>query len=390
MVEQIFSEERKEYFSEHLLSWYEVHKRDLPWRRSKNPYYVWVSEVMLQQTRVDTVIPYFHRFIEKFPTIQDLALAPEEEVLKMWEGLGYYSRARNLQGAVREVHERYGGIVPDEKEEISSLKGVGPYTSGAVLSIAYNKPEPAVDGNVMRVLSRFFLIGDDITRPATRVKMEYLAKALIPEGRAGDFNQALMELGALVCTPRSPQCLTCPVMEHCEARLTGSEESLPVKKKAKPPRPERRLVGLIVGEGEHAGKILIRQRPPEGLLARMWELPHAALPLPAAEANTPPAVAEWGTEAQQKEMLHRELADGEKISVRPIEWFADTNHTFSHIFWDMKVYRCLLGSGQEGPGSEWIPFHYKWMDLTEMGQYAFPKVFLGVLRQYAKEQGTKI
>ncbi|MDT2303346.1 NUDIX domain-containing protein [Paenibacillus larvae] len=118
--------------------------------------------------------------------------------------------------------------------------------------------------------------------------------------------------------------------------------------------------------------------------------PHVALPLPAAEANTPPAVAEWGTEAQQKEMLHRELADGEKISVRPIEWFADTNHTFSHIFWDMKVYRCLLGSGQEGPGSEWIPFHYKWMDLTEMGQYAFPKVFLGVLRQYAKEQGTKI
>nr|WP_313780363.1 hypothetical protein [Paenibacillus larvae] len=174
-------------------------------------------------------------------------------------------------------------MVPDEKEEISSLKGVGPYTSGAVLSIAYNKPEPAVDGNVMRVLSRFFLIGDDITRPATRVKMEYLAKALIPEGRAGDFNQALMELGALVCTPRSPQCLTCPVMEHCEARLTGSEESLPVKKKAKPPRPERRLVGLIVGRGTCG------QNPYPAAAAGRTACPHVgaphvALPLPAGAA----------------------------------------------------------------------------------------------------------
>ncbi|WP_127463044.1 A/G-specific adenine glycosylase, partial [Paenibacillus elgii] len=269
------SSEQKQYFSTELLSWYRRHKRDLPWRRSRNPYHIWVSEIMLQQTRVDTVIPYFNRFMDKFPTVEALAEAPEDEVLKAWEGLGYYSRARNLQSAVREVKERYGGVVPDTKEEVSSLKGVGPYTTGAILSIAYNKPEPAVDGNVMRVLSRYFLIEDDIMKGSTRVSMEKLAQELIPEGAAGDFNQALMELGALVCTPKSPSCLTCPVMAHCAGRAAGVEESLPVKTKAKPPRPERRYAVVIEGAAEHAGRVLIRQRPAEGLLARLWELPHA-------------------------------------------------------------------------------------------------------------------
>ncbi|WP_127588143.1 A/G-specific adenine glycosylase, partial [Paenibacillus koleovorans] len=263
-------------FSEPLLAWYRKHRRDLPWRRSRNPYYIWISEVMLQQTRVDTVIPYYHRFVDKFPTVEALSTAPEEEVLKLWEGLGYYSRARNLQAAVREVHERFGGVVPDTPEEISSLKGVGPYTAGAILSIAYNKPEPAVDGNVMRVLSRFFLLSDDIAKPSTRVGIEKLARSLIPEGAAGDFNQAIMELGATVCTPKSPSCLTCPVMEPCAARLEGLVEALPVKTKAKPPRPETRLVAFVEGPDAGGGRFLIRQRPQDGLLARMWELPHVA------------------------------------------------------------------------------------------------------------------
>ncbi|WP_069188328.1 A/G-specific adenine glycosylase, partial [Paenibacillus sp. GM2] len=236
------SKESKLYFSKELLGWYETAKRDLPWRRHRNPYYIWVSEIMLQQTRVDTVIPYFQRFIERFPTIQALAEAPEEEVLKCWEGLGYYSRARNLQAAARQVMERHDGIVPDNKKDVSALKGVGPYTSGAILSIAYNQPEPAVDGNVMRVLSRYFLIEEDIMKIGTRTLMEDLATELIPPGRAGDFNQALMELGALICTPKSPQCLICPVMVHCAGRLEGAEDRLPVKSKAKPPRPEYRLV----------------------------------------------------------------------------------------------------------------------------------------------------
>lgn len=168
-------QDTKLFFSRNLLEWYHGQKRDLPWRRHRNPYYIWISEIMLQQTRVDTVIPYFNRFIERFPTVESLADAPEEDVLKCWEGLGYYSRARNLQHAARQVKEQYGGMVPNDRDAVFSLKGVGPYTAGAILSIAFNRPEPAVDGNVMRVLSRYFLMEDDIAKGPTRVKMERLA-----------------------------------------------------------------------------------------------------------------------------------------------------------------------------------------------------------------------
>lgn len=368
----MYSEEQKVYFSKNLLDWYQTHKRDLPWRRSKNPYYIWISEVMLQQTRVDTVIPYFHRFVDQFPTVEALATAPEENVLKAWEGLGYYSRARNLQTAVREVHERYDGIVPQNKEEISSLKGVGPYTSGAILSIAYNKPEPAVDGNVMRVLSRYFLIEEDIMKPATRTKMEKLARELILEGTASDFNQALMELGAMVCTPRSPHCLTCPVMAHCSAREAGMEEALPIKKKAKPPRPELRAVALVEGTGENKGKWLIRQRPQEGLLARMWELPHVAW---KSEG--------WNTDEDNMIELRQALVDQEQIGIQPDEWFMDTEHIFSHIVWKMKVYRAKLSNANRpSHGGEWIPFHYRWVGPDELDQYAFPNVFIRIMKEW--------
>jgi A/G-specific adenine glycosylase len=373
------TEHQKQYFSTELLAWYRRHRRDLPWRRSRNPYHIWISEVMLQQTRVDTVIPYFQRFTEKFPTMEALAEAPEEEVLKLWEGLGYYSRARNLQGAVREVHERYGGIVPNTKEEISSLKGVGPYTSGAILSIAYNLPEPAVDGNVMRVLSRYFLIEEDIMKGSTRVLMEKLAKELIPEGAAGDFNQGLMELGALVCTPRSPHCLTCPVMEHCSAREAGLEESLPVKKKAKPPRPEQRVTALIEGSGDNEGRVLIRQRPQEGLLARMWELPHAEVPF---------AIAYAGADELNREVpasiavLADQLAE-ETIGIQPEQWFMHAEHTFSHIHWNMEVVLCHLASSVLPSRSAMLlPSHYQWVNQETMAQYAFPNVFLRILNRY--------
>ncbi|WNR45003.1 A/G-specific adenine glycosylase [Paenibacillus roseipurpureus] len=368
----MYSEEKKQHFSKNLLEWYQIHKRDLPWRRSRNPYYIWISEVMLQQTRVDTVIPYFHRFVEQFPTVEALATAPEEHVLKAWEGLGYYSRARNLQSAVREVHERYEGVVPPNKEEISALKGVGPYTSGAILSIAYNKPEPAVDGNVMRVLSRYFLIEEDIMKPSTRTIMEKLAKELILEGTASDFNQALMELGAMVCTPRSPHCLTCPVMAQCSAREAGMEEALPIKKKAKPPRPELRAVAFIEGTGEHAGKWLIRQRPQEGLLARMWELPHVEW-----SSN------EWHSDGENQDLLREALANQEQIGIQPGDWFMDTEHIFSHIVWKMKVYRAKLGDLQRPPtGDEWIPFHYRWVGPENLQDYAFPNVFVRIMKEW--------
>ncbi|QGQ98600.1 A/G-specific adenine glycosylase [Paenibacillus psychroresistens] len=391
---------QKQYFSTELLLWYERSKRDLPWRRSKNPYYIWVSEIMLQQTRVDTVIPYFHRFIEKFPTVAALAAAPESEVLKAWEGLGYYSRARNLQSAVREVHEQYNGIVPSDKAEISELKGVGPYTAGAILSIAYNQPEPAVDGNVMRVLSRYFALEDDIAKPSTRIGIERLAQGLIPAGEAGAFNQALMELGATVCTPRAPQCLTCPVQVHCAGRLAGIAEQLPVKTKAKPPRPERRAVALIVGSGAHGGQLLIRQRPQDGLLARMWELPHAELPparsASAAEGVTPAAAPARGAQRRAARggvpeeshdvvmaFLREHLAAADGIGIVPKAWFMNTEHVFSHILWDMFVYRCEAAAAalsSEAPNS--LPPNYRWLNVNEMEEYPFPNVFLRIINEY--------
>lgn len=340
-------QEAKTYFSRELLVWYDEHKRDLPWRRSRNPYHIWISEIMLQQTRVDTVIPYFTRFIEKFPTVEALATAPEEEVLKSWEGLGYYSRARNLQAAAQQVVERHEGIVPNTPEEISALKGIGPYTAGAVLSIAYGVPVPAVDGNVMRVLSRYFCLEDDIAKGPTRVKMEVLAKELIPRGRASDFNQALMELGAMVCTPKSPGCLTCPVMKHCEGRMNGMELILPIKTKSKPPRPEHRLLALVEGTGERAGQVLIRQRPATGLLARMWELPHIL----ADDSKKAGAGADLPDTDAMKRLTYGIHNEG--VDIQPLEPWITEEHTFSHIHWTMRVFRCReAGVSATGQQSE--------------------------------------
>ncbi|TJY42430.1 A/G-specific adenine glycosylase [Cohnella pontilimi] len=358
--------DRKRFFGYELLGWYTRERRDLPWRRSRDPYHIWVSEIMLQQTRVDTVIPYFHRFMERFPTIGDLAAAPEADVLKAWEGLGYYSRARNLQAAARQVTELHGGRVPQEKSAVSALKGVGPYTAGAILSIAFNEPEPAVDGNVMRALSRFFNLDDDIARPAVRVKMEKLAAELIPEGHAGDFNQALMELGALVCTPRSPGCLSCPVMEQCAGRIAGRERELPVKTKAKAPKPVYRLAVLIEGTGERAGQVLVRQRPAEGLLARMWEVPHVEAP------NEPV----WATPAAASDWLAGALAaDG--LAVRPIGHIADAEHVFTHLHWYVKLWSAEMAGQPPSDGDS-----YRWIDRAEFEQLAWPKVFRTLLGEY--------
>ncbi|MBY0162404.1 A/G-specific adenine glycosylase [Paenibacillus lautus] len=375
--------EHKRYFSQELLDWYEINKRDLPWRRHRDPYYIWVSEIMLQQTRVDTVIPYFHRFIERFPTIQSLADAPEDDVLKCWEGLGYYSRARNLQAAARQVTEQYDGVMPSGKDEVSGLKGIGPYTSGAIRSIAFNIPAAAVDGNVMRVLSRYFLIEEDIMKVKTRTKMEELVLTLVPDGRASDFTQALMELGALICTPKSPKCLVCPVMEHCSARLEGKEESLPIKTKAKPPRPEYRLTAIVEGTGVHEGKILIRKRPAAGLLAGMWELPHVIVP--ADGGSVPAAMPEETAMVGLRDAL---LEEG--IPVQPIGHVMDAEHTFSHIQWNMGVYRCkwqdvppaALQAAESAAAYETGEENFRWIHVQDMERYAFPNVFIRILNAY--------
>lgn len=308
-------------FQQDLLGWYDRERRDLPWRRTRDPYSIWVSEAMLQQTRVETVIPYYQRFVGQFPTVGSLAEAPEDRVLKAWEGLGYYSRARRLRSAAREVEARYGGRVPDDPEAFGALPGVGSYTTGAVLSIAFNRPLPAVDGNVMRVLSRLLLIRENTGLPAVRRGFEGLAAGLIPKERAGDFNQALMELGALVCLPRSPRCEACPVAGLCRARETGEQEALPVKDAARAPREVRLVAAAILWQD----RLLVRQRPDQGLLAGLWEFPN----WPLEPGEMPQAALQRGLAALGLPPL-------------PGEPLPPVSHAFSHLRWELQPFLCRL------------------------------------------------
>lgn len=342
------TDETISFIREELLAWYQQQKRDLPWRREKDPYKIWVSEVMLQQTRVKAVIPYYERFIKKFPTLQSLADADEEEVLKAWEGLGYYSRVRNLHSAVKEVSQKYGGKVPDDPEKMAKLKGIGPYTLGAVLSIAFDKKLPAVDGNVMRVFSRMFLLYDDISLVSTRKKMENLALALIPDEAPGDFNQALMELGATICTPKSPQCLLCPVQSVCEAFRQGKEQELPVKKKGKDPIVSE-MIFLIITYGYEA---LIEKRPNDGILAGMWGLPTIGKKTADLE--------------QFLEQNCPELNRFPKI-IREIGKF---QHIFSHKHWNVEVLQVELETKPDK-----IPNCWRWVEFSDLKQYPFPNVY---------------
>lgn len=336
-------------FQEDLLGWFERKQRVLPWRENRDPYRVWVSEIMLQQTRVDTVIPYYNRFMEKFPTLGDLAEAELEDVYRLWEGLGYYSRAKNLHTAVQEVQEQYGGTVPDTPAEIHKLKGVGPYTAGAILSIAYGLPEPAVDGNVMRVLSRIFLIKEDITKAKSRKIFEELVRKIISKGNPSFFNQALMELGALICTPKSPNCIACPVQSYCLARKEGVQEQLPIKKKGKQPRNVEMAVGLLKDEKD---KWLICRRPDEGLLANLWEFPGVEVP----------------SEKEAKEVLSQFLYQEFGMKSIPSESLLQYNHVFSHLVWDIHLYLCRLVGREEGNEST---REYAWVSLEEMASYPF-------------------
>lgn len=313
---QLFERKHESEFRNALITWYLEEKRDLPWRRTSNPYHIWVSEVMLQQTRVETVIPYYERFIGKFPSLADLAYAKEEEVLKMWEGLGYYSRARNLQSGVKEVVEEYGSRIPENRKDISKLRGVGPYTAGAVLSIAFGVPEHAVDGNVMRVLSRILLIEEDIAIPKTRKVFEEVVMALIDKEDPSSFNQGLMELGATICTPR-PKCLLCPVRDFCIAFHEGRQEELPVKSK----KVKMKMVPLLsIAIRNTEGKWLLKQRPSKGLLANMWEFPMVE-----------------NQSSLSKEMMKTEFG----ISIGSLTPLTKFRHIFSHLTWEMKSYTAV-------------------------------------------------
>ncbi len=253
-----------------LLAWYDAHKRVLPWRASRDPYRVWISEAMLQQTRVEAVIPYFARFLDRFPSLSALAAAPVEDVLAVWSGLGYYSRARTLHAAARSIVAAHDGRMPDDREQLRGLPGIGPYTAGAILSIAFDKPEPLVDGNVARVFSRVFEIAGEPTSPALTRELWERAEQLVSAGdRAGDWNQSLMELGALVCTPRDPKCADCPLANDCGARHAARVAELPWPKA----RKAAVKVALEILVVERRGRFLLEQRPATGRMAGLWQLP---------------------------------------------------------------------------------------------------------------------
>lgn len=316
-------EEKLQYFDKsifrtNLLQWYEENKRELPWRESSDPYFIWISEIMLQQTKVDTVIDYFNRFTKQFPSVDDLADADEQTVLKMWEGLGYYSRARNIHHTAREVVATYDSKLPDNPKQLGALKGIGPYTQGAILSIAFNQPEPAVDGNVMRVLSRVLHITDNISVAKTRKRFEAIVRELICETDPSSFNQGLMELGAIVCTPRNPACLHCPVRTVCRAFEDGVTEELPVKLKAKKQREIAYDVLIIRNE---KGQIAIEKRPDKGLLASLWQFP--MIERPRVQMND---------QIENEYGLHIELK----------KELGDLSHVFSHIIWKLSVYEAKV------------------------------------------------
>jgi A/G-specific adenine glycosylase len=350
-IEKILMTFQIDNFQDKLLYWFEREQRSLPWRQSRDAYRVWVSEIMLQQTRVDTVIPYYERFISKFPTVNDLAEAELEDVYKLWEGLGYYSRARNLHAAVREVQENYGGVVPGVPEEIHKLKGVGPYTAGAILSIAYGLPEPAVDGNVMRVLSRILHIEEDIAKPKTRKLFEALVRRIISIKNPSFFNQALMELGALICVPRSPRCHDCPVFEHCSARNLGIQEKLPVKSKAKQGRIVEMAVAIV---HNNEGRWLLHKRPETGLLANLWEFPNS----------------EIASDEAPKEVLSRFLYETFGVKAVPVDIILQDIHIFSHLQWNLSVYVCQY-AGAEQLGIDAYRNRMAWVSTHELVKYPF-------------------
>ena len=308
-----------------LLAWYDRHARILPWRGISDPYRTWVSEIMLQQTRVDTVIPYYERFLSRFPSIADLAAADEEEVLKLWQGLGYYSRARNLLLGVRQVMEEKGGVIPSDPKELEKITGIGAYTAGAIASIAYGVRVPAVDGNVIRVLSRLYGIRSDASAPETRRRIFSLADDLVPPERPGDHNQAVMDLGAVICVPGTPDCRACPLAAFCDARSRGDAADLPFLPGAKPPRQLPWTVLLVLS----GNRVLARKRT-EKMLNGLWCFPM----LPG-----------FLSEAELKEKIPDDLHP-ESVILRKER---EARHVFTHQVWQMRLWTCRVPSDVPAP-----------------------------------------
>jgi A/G-specific adenine glycosylase len=335
-------------FARRLLNWYRRHRRDLPWRagiesgRQPSPYHVLVSEAMLQQTQVATVIPYYNRFIERLPTLSDLATAPEQEVLRLWQGLGYYSRARNLQAAAQQVVSEHGGKLPQTVDALLTLPGIGRYTAGAVASIAFGVRAPIVDGNVMRVLCRIDRIETDPRERETQALLWRRAEEILPKRGCGDFNSALMELGATVCTPRSPQCLICPVREHCQAFAAGVQERIPAPRKAKP-TPLHRRATFCIRRGD---EWLIEQRPAKGRWAGMWQFVTID-----GDANVS-TFATFPTSKPRK--------------------FGTVTHSLTHRRYEFAVYVCECAEDHQATETR------RWSTLAGLSDYPLPRPHLRI------------
>ena len=340
----------------------------MPWRETgpdgrRDPYRVWISEIMLQQTRVETATPYFLRFVEAFPDVAALAAAPQDRVLKLWEGLGYYSRARNLHRAAQQIVSEHGGVFPRAPEAVRALPGVGPYTSAAVLSLAFGHPAAVLDGNVIRVLGRVLAVEADSRKPATRKALQAVADALLTADRPGDFNEAVMELGATVCTPRAPACGRCPLREVCAARAAGAPEAFPVVSKRAPTPHVDVAVGVVLDD---AGRVLIQKRPESAMLGGLWEFPGGKV----EPGETPEAAC------------RRELREETGLDVEIAAPLARVDHAYSHFKVTLHAFRCRhLGGTPRHESGEPI----RWVARAELDTYAFPTANRKILDRLADD-----
>lgn len=375
MKSEMWDAEKIKAFQQVLLEWYYQNKRNLPWRADTDPYKVWISEIMLQQTRIDTVIDYYYRFMAEFPTVKDLAQAEEEKLMKVWQGLGYYSRARNLKTAAIQIQENFAGHFPQTVEEIRSLKGIGPYTAGAIASISFGLPEPAIDGNVMRVISRLFGVEDDIAKASSFKVFDKIVRKIISPEHPGDMNQALMEVGQRISTPAATECAPW-LKPYCYACQHHEHDKFPVKSKKTKPKDVYYLVGIIENKQE---KFLLQQRADKGLLAKMWlypieevdrkkydelrqtwykeDSPQLSLDL-VAEEETPELFAAWPVVWQKRHL-------------------GEVTHVFSHLKWHLLIFYGRTLADFETTG--------KWVAAAEFDSYVFPKVQQKLVTRFNKK-----
>jgi A/G-specific adenine glycosylase len=365
--------------SSKLLAWYNANKRTLPWRGHPSAYAVWVSEIMLQQTRVETVIPYFEKWMRLFPDINSLAKASERDVLNAWEGLGYYSRARNLHKAAKIVAQQFNGEIPRDLNDLKKLPGIGRYTLGAIASIAFGMDVSALDGNIKRVYARIFDISEPVDSPPGEKILWELADEYVPKGRAGDYNQALMDLGATICVPKNPRCLICPVMELCKARENGTQDQRPVMKPKREVPHYVQAAGVII----ERKKVLLAQRPSQGLLGGMWEFPNGRVSGDPASELPKALKTEYGIKVKSKRSLNQRASSaGQKHAVPPLsakkkEALGIVQHAYTHFKVMVHVFPCELISTPEGTNLKWVP-------LKDLDNYPMGKIDRQIAKMIAK------